>query len=101
MCIYSKAAQRIDPTPPSTTAAHLGEQQDRVEIGVDDDGELFGRVLEGAGLPDAPADIVHQDVQGAAEALFRLRGSGARGEKWAKVTKMQEEGVKPEKRGGG
>lgn len=38
---------------------HLGEQQDGVEVGVDDVGKLFGRELEGAGLPDAPANVVH------------------------------------------
>lgn len=55
-----------------TAKRHLSEQQDRHKVDVDDDGELLGSVVERAGLADAFANVVDQDVQGTAESLFRL-----------------------------
>lgn len=67
--------RRCGPDTPGSVAAHLGEQQDRVEVGIDDDSELFGGVVERTGLTNAPADVVHQDIQRTIESLLRLRHS--------------------------
>lgn len=46
----------------TTLHTYPGQRQDRGEVDVDDGSELFGREIEGASLPDAPPDVVDEDV---------------------------------------
>ena len=82
------AVRRCGPDTPGSVAAHLGEQQDRVEVGIDDDSELFGGIVECTGLTNAPADVVHQDIQRTIESLLRLRHSIENAERAGKSSRI-------------
>lgn len=55
----------------ASVASYQREQEERAEVGVHDRGVLLLRVVQ-AGLANAGADIVDEDVQQTAEVFVRL-----------------------------
>lgn len=74
-------AASVDRKENTKKAPYLREQQDRFEVCVDDGVELFGGELEGAGFPNASADVVDENIQGAPKVLFHLSRRGGERER--------------------